>query len=239
MSIDKLSRDAVETERFSELDDAPTAATITTTAAVGDRCTNCHSQLAPDQRYCVNCGERRGRARFDVAALARPALAASAATESAGSPFDRGRRFRVTNGTTLVAFVATLLVAVGLGVLIGHDSSSPAGAPVAASTQPVNVTVNGGGSSVGATSAGGTSSTSSASSGSTAGSGGTGSAKSSAKSPAPPSAATQQKASVATNKALGGGNTKLAGSTVKQGGKCSGGAGCQGGKFTGNFFGGG
>jgi hypothetical protein len=53
---------------------------------------------------------------------------------------------------------------------------------------------------------------------------------------APPSAAVQKKATQAASKVLGN-SSHLASPTATQGGSCSGGAGCQIGKFTGNFFG--
>ena len=31
----------------------------------GDTCPQCGSALATDQRYCLNCGSRRGEARVD------------------------------------------------------------------------------------------------------------------------------------------------------------------------------
>jgi hypothetical protein len=196
------------------------------------RCNNCGTSLAPDQRYCVNCGERRGSTRFSSAMFAvaeAPAAAPSAPPRGSGPS-----RLFSGSGFTLVAFVATLLVAVGLGVLIGHDSSSNSSAPRAVASQPpVNVTVNGGGSGVAGTSG----STSSSSTGSaTKSSGKTFKIK---KVTAKVAAKAAAKGTAAANKTLGGGGTKLAPPTAKTGSKCSSGAGCAGGKFTGNFFGGG
>jgi cytoskeletal protein RodZ len=195
------------------------------------RCNNCGTSLAPDQRYCVNCGERRGSTRFSSAMFAAadaPAPAPSAPTRSGGPS-----RLFSGSGFTLVAFVATLLVAVGLGVLIGHDSSTNTPQRVAASQPPVNVTVNGGGSGAAGTSA-------------STGSGSTSSATKSKsgkvktkKVTAKVAAKAAAKGTAAANKSLGGGGSNLAPPTAKTGSKCSKGAGCSGGKFTGNFFGGG
>lgn len=206
-------------------DDAPTRQMVAA-AGVSDRCANCGAPLASDQRYCVNCGERRGKARFSVAGMAAPAVAESTTVREVR------RRPRMSSGSTLVAFIATLLVAVGLGVLIGHQNSN--GRPVAA-TPPVQVvTVNGGGGSTGAS----TDTTASNSSGNT----GSTSTKSSKKVPAKKVVVTKvvaAKATQAASKVLGGA-TNLAPPTVTQGGSCSSGqAGCQNGKFTGTFFGGG
>jgi hypothetical protein len=67
----------------------------------------------------------------------------------------------------------------------------------------------------------------------------TGKLKAAAENKAPPSKALQQKATQAAGKVLGN-SSHLAPPTQKVGGSCSSSqAGCQGGKFTGNFFGGG
>src|ERR1700693_5697303 len=109
----------------SEQDDAPTTELVT--GVVGDRCANCQAPLAPDQRYCVSCGERRGRARFSDASLA--AQTAPAAVEA---PAPASRRYpRMSSASTLITGVATLLIALGVGVLIGHysNNATPARAP--------------------------------------------------------------------------------------------------------------
>ena len=128
--------------------------------------------------------------------------------------------------------MGVLLLAIGLGVLIGrigHTNSNQK----AASTPAVQVvTVNGG-------SGGATTSTPTTTTRTTAGStpkGLTGKLKKAADQSAPPSAAVQQKATQAAGKVLGNWS-HLAAPTTSQGGACSGGAGCQNHKFTGNFFG--
>ncbi len=134
----------------STADEAPTAVHPTERAhrvtepeplapalATGDQCANCGSQLAPDQRYCLVCGERRGAARFS----ALPVAAGSATTtitetRAAGRPPRFG-----SAATTLIAGVATLLIAMGIGVYIGglgKNSTPTNGSPVRV------VTVNGG-----------------------------------------------------------------------------------------------
>jgi hypothetical protein len=118
-------------------EDAGTAELLT--AAVGDRCTNCQAPFASDQHYCVNCGERRGKPRFvlPTATATTPAPASPAAL--APSP----RRPRASAGLTLIAGIGTLLLAMGVGVLIGRDSTT---STQRASTPPVQVvSVNGGG----------------------------------------------------------------------------------------------
>lgn len=83
----------------------------------GDRCAVCGAELAADQRYCVECGTRRGAPRF--AANLRSARAGT----SVAAPAKRDRR---PASATLLAAIATILIAVGVGVLIGHDTSSKA-----------------------------------------------------------------------------------------------------------------
>jgi hypothetical protein len=82
-----------------------------------DQCAACGSALAPDQRYCVECGQRRGTARVPqldgLAERTRPA-------GTAGPP---PRRRGTTVNSTLLAIVGTLLLALGVGVLIGRTSS--------------------------------------------------------------------------------------------------------------------
>ncbi|HWF54167.1 MAG TPA: hypothetical protein VG223_06055 [Solirubrobacteraceae bacterium] len=222
MSTEELPRDDDPTASYPAVEAHSPAAPISVSS--GDRCTNCHAPLAADQRYCVNCGERRGGPRFS-SALLDPGAASPTAAEAASQREPGGPRFG--SGATLVAFVATLLVAVGLGVLIGHDSSNTTPRTTTAAAAP-NIIVNGGG-------AAGTSTSATSSSAGPSRSKGAKASRASTKASAP--AKVVAKANSAANKVLGGGATKLAPSTVKQGGKCTGGAGCQGGKFTGNFFG--
>jgi hypothetical protein len=197
------------------------------TSASSDRCSNCGAQLAPDQHYCVVCGERRGRARFASAMFSSPALSAP---EPAALPVGGAvRTSRFPPATTTIAFITVLLVAMGLGILIGHDSS---GSKTLAPQPKVNVTVNGGGSGSGS-SAG--SNTTASSSNPTSKS----SKKATKTTTAPPvSAAAQKQATTAASKVLGSSSHNTAPPTVQQGQSCTHGAGCQNGKFTGNFFGG-
>ena len=63
-------------------------------AAGGDQCPNCGASMAPDQRYCLECGHRRGDPRLpfmdavvfmDAVEAAGPAgTGPTAATGSAG-----------------------------------------------------------------------------------------------------------------------------------------------------------
>jgi len=199
-------------------DDAPTQELVS--SAVGDRCTNCQAPFASDQRYCVNCGERRGKARFNFAAPSSPAPA------PAPSP-KRERVPRPSSGATLIAGVATLLLAMGIGFLIGNANNS--GNTRAAAAAPQVITVAGGGVAAGGAAAASGSSTPSSTS------------SSSKKRVKTAHVVITKKVAAAANaaaaNALGSTASNLAPVTVQPGQACSHGAGCQGGKFTGNFFG--
>jgi hypothetical protein len=201
-------------------------------AGTSDHCINCGAPLASDQRYCVNCGERRGKPRFALAADPQTAVQEVATTTSSSSS---PRRPRTSAGFNLIAGIATLLLALGVGVLIGHSNSGSSTAKQAAAP---NITINGGGSANGSAST-------AASSGSTGSNGGnTNSAKKSKKGSSTKAAKTPavskvvvQKAQEAASKVTGG-SAKTAGATAQQGDACTDGtAGCQNGKLTGNYFG--
>ena len=201
-------------------DDAQTQELVS--SAVGDRCTNCQAPFASDQRYCVTCGERRGKARFNFAAPATPPPA------PAPSP-KRERAPRPSSGATLIAGVATLLLAMGIGFLIGNANNNN-GTTRAAAAAPQVITVAGGGGIASGSGATGGSSTPSS----------TSSSSKKTKVKAAHVVITKKvaaAANAAAGNALGGGASNLAPTTVQPGQACSHGAGCQGGKFTGNFFG--
>jgi hypothetical protein len=199
-------------------DDASTSELLS--GAVGDRCANCQKPLAADQRYCVNCGARRGKPRFTFESLA--------AQSTPPKEPDKPHRPRFSGATTLVAGVATLLLAMGVGVLIGHDSSSTA---QRAAATPQVITVGGSGTAGAAGAAAGSA---------TANLKKNGKVHKVKQVVVHLTAQTKAKAAAAANKVFGnsGGNL-VSNPTVQVGGACSGGAGCQNGKFTGNFFGGG
>jgi len=118
--------------------DQPTLALPT-----GEQCAACGSPLARDQRYCVACGERRGKPRLPFMD-GRPRQVPVAA---APAPPPR-RRAGASPGTTLVAGVATLVLAMGVGVLIGRSGGNGSGGGRAAAppVQVVTVAGSGGGS---------------------------------------------------------------------------------------------
>lgn len=191
--------------------DAPTRELLA--PSVGDRCTNCQALLAPDQRYCVNCGERRGRARFSFETL----MAKPPPSPTPGRP-----RRRPTSSASLsfIAGVATLLLAVGVGVLIGHNTAAVK-QTAAVPNQVIKVEGLGGSSAPAASAP-------------------VGSPKFTAPSIPKLKPKVIKKVNAAAATVLGSGTKNLSSNpTVQPGQKCSGGMGCQNGKFTGNFFGGG
>jgi len=193
-------------------------------AAVGDRCANCGNPLVSDQRYCINCGERRGKPRFT---LADPPEQQTEAVRAAASRAPR--RPRTSAGFNLIAGVATLLLAMGVGVLIGHNSSS-AGSKVA-SNQPTIIRLD---TNAATTPAGTSGGTATQASHSRAKSKGGKSAKAAA---AKPTKVVVQQAAAAAAKVVGG-NANVAPATATTGSSCAAGtAGCQNGKLTGNYFG--
>jgi hypothetical protein len=204
-----------------------------------DRCHGCNTPLASDQRYCVNCGERRGKSRFSLANVA----AELAPPPPPQAPKQR-RRPRLASGVTLVTGVATLLLALGVGVLIGHDNSNTPTATRASAPVSV-VTVGGGGG------AAGTATTVAHSKGKSKGSKhavATANSDNAGQTPTTPLVHLNFKptvvhltpkkiaaAAAAATKVFGH-KGNLAPPTIQPGQACSHGAGCQNGKFTGNFF---
>jgi hypothetical protein len=126
----------------------------------GGTCAVCGAELATDQRYCVECGTRRGPPRF-TAKL--PSQQTSASATSATR-----RSSRRPSSLFVVVAVATLLIAFGVGLLVGHDSSGKA--------PTVNIQLHGVGGSASSANAGSGGNGGSGSSGSSgSGSGGSGS----------------------------------------------------------------
>ena len=201
----------------------------------GDTCDVCGSRLAPDQRYCVECGTRRGQPRFTL----QPGSGASVAQPGVEPAGGRSRRGGWTSSTTLLAGIATLLLALGVGVLIGESGSSTP------KTGGIHVVVNGGGGSgsgaaTSTPSSSGSTGGSSTSSGSSHSSGDKTKAKkssSSSSSNSNSSSKTSSNANVTPAPSSGVSKSVTKAPVVKPGGSCTAGTpGCQNGKETGNFF---
>jgi hypothetical protein len=184
--------------------------------------------MAADQRYCLECGKRRGDPRlpfmdavvFMDAVKRQPELATAGAT-----PAPAERRSRMTANASLIAGVATLVLAIGVGVMIGQ--SGEGGGSVASAPAPQIIKVGGGGEEAAAASA--------SSGGEEIGGKGGKGKKAKAPEKAVDSSGTSEAAAEVLKPA---GDVKLPPPTVQKGGKCeSGAAGCEGGEFTGDFFG--
>jgi hypothetical protein len=96
----------------------------------GDVCAQCGSVLATDQRYCLNCGWRRGEPRVDYEARMVNGTPPTppAAQAQATSGFQQSPIFAV--GT--IALLGIMLL---LGVLIGKDDGGGAQTVAAAPAQ--------------------------------------------------------------------------------------------------------
>ena len=201
--------DGAGTRRIAVTADKPTdplmaqASSQPASAASDMRCAECGAPMAQDQRYCVECGERRGEPRFPAVIDTSDAAAAQT------GPAQR-KRSRMSPSSTLIAGVGTLLLALGVGVLIGRSGTSSSGN--AGSSVRV-VTVGGSGSATTAPS-------------SATGAAGTTSGTASK------SSSTKAAATSTTVKT----KAKLPPPTVKVGSKGTG-KGYKNGHFTGEFFG--
>jgi hypothetical protein len=196
-----------------------------TVSSPGEQCPSCGGHLAADQRYCLHCGHRHGEPRLPIMNAVTFMDTMRQPSEGSPPPPPRKRR-RFSANTALIAGVATLLLALGVGVMIGRAGNhSVAGAPAT----PQIVKLSGGG---------GIEEKTASSGGTVVGGGSKGAAQSKAQKPKPATlkkeAETQSGAEEVLKPSPG---VKLPPATVKPGGKCPpGSAGCKHGKFTGNFF---
>jgi hypothetical protein len=101
-----------------------------------ESCPNCGARMAADQRYCLSCGHRRGDPRlpFMDAVVFMESMGAPGGTAGGPPPPppaqpDNGGRWNAN--AALIAGVATLVLAIGVGFLIGrsgHNENASAGA---------------------------------------------------------------------------------------------------------------
>ncbi len=190
-------------------------------AQSGDQCPSCGAALAADQRYCLECGQRRGDPRLpfmDAVVL----MEAVKQPQQIPPPQPKRKRTGISPNAALIAGVGTLLLALGIGVLIGRS-----GHQEVAQTAAAPIVIHSGG---------GEEATASASKDKTTTGGGAASAKTKKQKAAALKQAEAHPAAEEVIKPTNG--VKLAPPTVKPGDKCEpGAAGCEGGEFTGNFFG--
>jgi hypothetical protein len=188
--------------------------------AVGDQCANCGARLAGDQRYCVECGERRGKPRYSL-----PGSGGNTSTRPASA---RRQRRTLSGNSALLGGIAVLLIAMGVGVLIGRtsSSSSPRGA-----AQVITVQAS-------APATAGPAATTTPTTSSTPNTPSRSSKASTPKKVTPKNAAASLAAKLPPKAKVI--PKALKSKAVKVGGACTNGTkGCQNGKFTGVFFGGG
>jgi hypothetical protein len=101
--------------------------------AVGETCTACGAPLAPDQRYCLNCGRRRGPTRVDLAhelGLERELEVEAAPVPPAPPP---GPRSVSPLGAGAIAglLLLAVLLGVGIGSIAGDEQPIRVAAPPA------------------------------------------------------------------------------------------------------------
>lgn len=105
--------------------------------APGDTCATCGSALSPDQRYCLSCGTRRSGANLHFQQI----LAAEAAAQAPAAGTGQAASGAAADGATTrssmpaLASIACLLLALGVGVIIGKSGSGTTGT---ATTQAVS-----------------------------------------------------------------------------------------------------
>jgi hypothetical protein len=109
-------------------------------AALGgnESCPDCGARMATDQRYCLDCGRRRGAPRLPFMDAVTFMESTSASGGAAGTPPPPPPSARQPSpnrwnaNAALIAGVATLVLAIGVGFLIGrsgHTGSTQAAAP--------------------------------------------------------------------------------------------------------------
>lgn len=202
-------------------------ATQVQTAATqgGDACGSCGAPLASDQRYCLECGRRRGDPRLPfmdavvlMDAVKQPKQAPPPAKKKKGGG-------GISPNAALIAGIGVLLLALGIGVLIGRSGNHEVAQTAAA---PQVIKVGGGGGEETAASSGKGGKT-------TTGGGGKANLKTEKQKEAALKAAENHPAAEEVLKPAAG--VKLPPAAVKPGDKCeAGAAGCENGEFTGNFF---
>lgn len=102
--------------------------------AVGEACAKCAAPLVADQRYCLHCGEPRphvGGPLSGKPASDQPRSSPTPPTPPSLPGAPGGASASRNNSVALIAGVGVLLLAMGVGVLIGRASSGSAKAPPA------------------------------------------------------------------------------------------------------------
>jgi hypothetical protein len=115
----------------------------TLSATPGDQCPSCGKPLAPDQRYCLECGHRRGDPRLPFMDAVVFMEAINRPQTPAPPPPPSGTKSKgLSANASLIAGIATLVLAIGVGVLIGQAGDN--GTSSAANQAPQIIRVGGG-----------------------------------------------------------------------------------------------
>ena len=86
----------------------------------GDTCEQCGSVLATDQRYCLNCGRRRGESRVDYESRLNGGVAATNGAVAA-TPAPATQQWTPAFAILAIALLGVMLL---LGVLIGKKGNN-------------------------------------------------------------------------------------------------------------------
>jgi hypothetical protein len=146
---------------MSEISDAPTdtlpIAAGGAFARPGGTCRSCSTPLAADQRYCLGCGARVAAPRVEWAAALGGAAAGGAApaAQAAGASGAGRWALMLDRVGGPMGAAAVVLVALGVGFLLGQGGNAPSG-PATIVQRPPIVNVQGGGLAPAATSSAGT-----------------------------------------------------------------------------------
>jgi hypothetical protein len=185
----------------------------------GEQCPSCGTHVAADQRYCLACGARCGEPRlpFMSAVTFMDAMKTPEGGAASAPPPRRPQR-RISSNTALFATIGILLLAMGVGVLIGRSGNRS----VATAPQTAPIVIHGGGEEPKAE----------------ASEAETGKIGGNTKKEAPKIAKKEAEGEEDREKVLHTApGVKLAEPKVQIGGACEEGtAGCKGKKFTGEFF---
>lgn len=103
----------------------PTQSTAPGAPGGFDHCPSCGALVASDQRYCLACGHRRGDPRLPFMDAVVFMDAMNRPPETAGAPKKQPRK--ISPNAALIAGVGTLLLALGIGVLIGRSGNHTSG----------------------------------------------------------------------------------------------------------------
>jgi len=108
------------------------AAPLRLVATTGEQCPSCGIHVAADQRYCLACGARCGEPRLPIMDAVTFMDSMKQPRDASTPPPQRPQR-RVSSNMALFATIGVLLLAMGVGVLIGRSGNhSVASAPQAA-----------------------------------------------------------------------------------------------------------